>query len=233
MTTMDIRERLEGTVEHRTFGASLELLDLGDGGGRPIRVTGYAATTEQEYDMNGAFTESIARGAFKRTLGEEPDVVFNINHGVGGQLPLARTKSKTLTLSEDARGLKVDAELDADDPDARAVAAKIRRGDVDAMSLAFRATSQTWSEDRSERLIRELSIHRGDVSLVSQPANESTSVALRSRKGRSAEKPVHSYIEIARARRAESRGAKHRAVLTALTQAWTVRRTSRDTRTRR
>ena len=210
---MDIRERLQGTIERRTFdGASLQLRDLGTaavsaGGNKVIRVTGYAATTEEGYQVgggSGAFTETIARGAFKRTLGESPDVVLNINHAEGGQLPLARTRSGTLVLAEDARGLKVDAELDPEDPEARAVASKVRRGDVHSMSFAFRATDDEWSEDRSERVIRSLTIHRGDVSFVSQPANEATSVSVR-RRGAKKDVVVRSYLTTIKARRAKLR----------------------------
>jgi Escherichia/Staphylococcus phage prohead protease len=206
--TTDIRDMLQDTIEHRTFGgASLELRDAGGGPTSPIRITGYAATTEEGYEVNGSFTETLARGAFRSTLASQPDVILNINHGQGGQLPLARTKSGTLTLAEDVRGLKVDAELDPEDPDARAVAAKIRRGDVDAMSFAFRAVRQRWNDDRSERLIRELSLEGGDVSLVSSPANSATSVSVRRRRGRlvaAIDKPP-SYLEVVRARREKLR----------------------------
>ncbi len=84
-----------------------------------------------------------------------------------------------MTLSEDARVLKVDAELDASNPDVQRLISPLERGDMDAMSMAFRVTGQQWNEDKTERLITALSIHRGDVSVVSSPANESTSVSLR------------------------------------------------------
>jgi HK97 family phage prohead protease len=126
---------------------------------------------------------------------------LTINHGEGGQLPLARTGPGTLVLSEDSRGLKVDAELDPDDPEARAVASKVRRGDVDSMSFAFRATDDDWSEDRSKRVIRSLTLHKGDVSFVSQPANESTSVALRRRASARKKAAVGSYRASVEARR--------------------------------
>ena len=50
----------------------LEFRDQGDG---IVRFTGYAATTAEAYEV-GDFTETIARGAFKRTLSEGPDVVL-------------------------------------------------------------------------------------------------------------------------------------------------------------
>jgi len=160
---------MEGMFERRGV-EGFEMRSTSDG---HVRFTGYASTTETPYEISD-FRETVARGAFKRTLGEDPDVRLLINHGMGGQLPLARTKSGTLTLSEDARGLRVDADLDPNDPDVRALLPKMRRGDVDEMSFAFRATQQEWNEDYTERLIRECSIHRGDVSIVTTGANPDT-----------------------------------------------------------
>ena len=118
-------------------------------------------------------------------------------------MPLARTKSGTLTLTEDARGLLVNARLDSTDPDVLALVPKLRRGDVDSMSLAFRATSREWSKDRTERTITAMSLHRGDVSVVSQPANEFTSVSVRRRGAKKA--VVGSYLATVKARRARLR----------------------------
>ena len=95
-------------------------------------------------------------------------------------LPLARTTSGSLELSEDARGLKVRAHLDREDPDVKQIEPKMRRGDLSEMSIGFRATEQEWSDDYTERTIRAVSLHRGDVSLVSMAANPASTAALRS-----------------------------------------------------
>ncbi len=166
---------LEGTFERREFQAQdLEIREISDGG---LRFTGYASTTETPYTVSD-FTETISKGAFKRTLGEQPDVVLLVNHE---GLPLARTKSGTLTLSEDARGLRVDADLEPSDPDVQSLIPKMKRGDLTEMSFAFRATQQDWDEDYTTRTIKEVSIHRGDVSMVTHGANSETngSVSLR------------------------------------------------------
>lgn len=166
---------LEGVREVRKFSAEgMEIRETSDG---MLRFSGYASVTEHPYDVGG-FEETIARGAFRRTLGESPDVVLLVNHGEGGGLPLARTKSGTMTLTEDARGLRVIADLNPDDPDVRALTPKLERGDVDEMSFAFRVTDQEWSEDRSQRLVRSVGLHKGDVSIVTYGANEAASGAL-------------------------------------------------------
>jgi HK97 family phage prohead protease len=163
-----VREIIEGTVERRDFKADVEIRETSDGG---LRFSGYASTTETPYPVGG-FTETFARGAFKRCLGEQPDVVLLINHE---GLPLARTRSGTMTLSEDTRGLKVDADLDPSDPDVQALVPKMKRGDLTEMSFAFKATDDEWSERDTKRVVRAATIHKGDVSMVTHGANTDTS----------------------------------------------------------
>jgi hypothetical protein len=141
-----------------------------------IKVSGYAAVFGQAADIGGYFKEIIARGAFKEAIGRD-DVVFLINHE---GLPLARTRSGTLTLKEDDKGLRIDTVLDAEDPDVKSITGKMKRGDLDKMSFAFRATKQEWDEttDPPTRTITEVELF--DVSIVTQPAYDGTSIALRS-----------------------------------------------------
>ncbi len=189
---------LDGALEVRHFDAqNVEIRELSDG---MFRFSGYASITEYPYDM-GSFTETISRGAFKRTLGEHPDVALLINHS---GLPLARTKSGTMTLAEDSRGLLVDADLNPHDPDVRSIVPKMQRGDVDQMSFGFRVTDQEWNADHSQRTIRSVALHRGDVSIVTHGANPATSSVLTARsagRGRSARaaSPVLDYTTGARA----------------------------------
>lgn len=159
-------------AERRVRLEHVEVRDNPDG---TKHLTGYASVTDTGYDM-GWYTEQIARGAFKKTLTEDPDVQLLINHA---GLPLARTKSGTLQLSEDNIGLRVDADLDPEDPDVQSLTRKMDRGDVDQMSFAFRATRQSWTDDYTERTITEVDLHRGDVSVVNQGANPYTSSSVR------------------------------------------------------
>jgi HK97 family phage prohead protease len=141
-----------------------------------VKVSGYAAVFDQAADIGGYFKEIIARGAFKEAIGRD-DVVFLINHD---GLPLARTRSGTLTLKEDDKGLRIDTVLDAEDPDVKSITGKMKRGDLDKMSFAFRATKQEWDEttDPPTRTITEVELF--DVSIVTSPAYDGTSIALRS-----------------------------------------------------
>jgi uncharacterized protein len=143
--------------------------------GGPIELSGHAATFDDPYEV-GSFTETIRPGSFKRTLGENPDVSLLVNHA---GTPLARTSSGTMTLREDGLGLAFTAELEPSDPDVQAIVPKLKRGDLSEMSFAFRASKQTWSEDKSQRVLHEVAIHRGDLSLVTTAANPSATASLR------------------------------------------------------
>jgi HK97 family phage prohead protease len=144
--------------------------------GDTIKVAGYAAVFGQETNIAGAFIEVIDRGAFRDAVGRD-DVVFLINHD---GLPLARTRSGTLTLREDDHGLYMETELDARDPDVASIVYKMQRGDLDKMSFAFWPTVQEWDDSGAlpKRTIKEASLY--DVSIVTTPAYDGTEIGLRS-----------------------------------------------------
>jgi hypothetical protein len=136
-------------------------------------IEGYAATFDQPYDL-GAFREVVDQSAFKRTLGTGPDVRFLVDHQ--GQ-PLARTKSGTLELAPDSRGLHMRAKnLDMTDPDVQRLVPKVRRGDLDEMSFAFRVPTggDEWDDGLTTRRLTNVELNGGDVSIVTYPANPNT-----------------------------------------------------------
>lgn len=144
--------------------------------GSAIKVSGYAAVFNERTDIGGCFLEVIEPGAFKDAVGRD-DVVFLVNHE---GLPLARTRSGTLTLKEDERGLYMETELDPLDPDVMAIVPKMKRGDLDKMSFAFIPEVQEWDEsgDIPVRTLKKLGLR--DVSIVTHPAYEGTEIGLRS-----------------------------------------------------
>lgn len=164
----------EGRHARRSFTATCETRDVDGKSYRALR--GYASVTAVEYDMRW-YVEEIAPGAFDKTLREKPDVVLLVNHE---GLPLARTKAGDLDLQADTTGLLCEApRLDPEDPDVARLAKKMDAGHLDEMSFAFRIERQEWNEDYSKRYITEVSLHRGDVSVVNYGANPNTSVSLR------------------------------------------------------
>lgn len=156
------------------FALPVELREEDDG--KTVKVVGYAAVFDQRAEIGEWFIEIFKRGAFAESL-KEDDVVFLLDHQ---GLPLARTRSGTLKLSEDSHGLKVESELDMSDPDTQRLQAKMKRGDMDKMSIAFRALKQEW-DDEAEPPVRTISkAQLFDVSAVTFPAYEGTEIALRS-----------------------------------------------------
>ena len=167
----DSRSKMK-KIERRTFTVrDVEARQAEDG---TMRLRGYAAVFN-EASVPMPFIETIAPGAFRKTLSETPDVRLLINHE---GLPLARTKNGTLTLTEDDRGLYMDATI-ADTSEGRDLYKLVERGDVDQMSFAFRVIRQKYNEDRSQRTLTEVSLADGDVSVVTYPAYPTTSVEAR------------------------------------------------------
>lgn len=142
-----------------------------------VTFDGVASVVDTPYlvrDMFGEFSETIAKGAFNRTLKQKADVRLLVNHD---GVPLARTKSGTLALSADPH-LRAVAELDPMNPTVAEIRSAMGRGDLDQMSIGFRVRDQKWSEDYTEREIREVELF--DVSVVTYPASPTTVASLRS-----------------------------------------------------
>lgn len=150
--------------------SNLELRAAGEGN----TVVGYAAVWDSPSEPM-PFTEFVKRGAFSKTLNDGADVRLLIDHE---GIPLARSKSGTLRLEEDSRGLKVEADLDPANPDAARIISAMKRGDISQMSFAFRTVKDWWNNDRTVRELREVQLF--DVSIVTFPAYEETVAELRS-----------------------------------------------------
>lgn len=153
---------------------------------------GHASVTNKPYEMyggpdKGGWNESVDRGAFKKTLAANPDVVFKLNHE---GMTLARTKSGTLSLAEDKVGLEVKASMDKRISAVNDIAVAMERGDLDEMSFAFRVTEDQWLDAEGaevpwwdlagiDRHIRAVDLGYGDVSVVNFGANPFTDASLR------------------------------------------------------
>jgi HK97 family phage prohead protease len=164
-----LRGREVRTLSGGLSRTGLEVRDAGDS----LRIMGYACVTNVSYDMGG-FKETVRRGAFEKTLAGRPDVQLLCEHQ---GLPLARTTNGSLTLSEDGRGLRFDASMDKSDPVSALLKSKIGSGLLDQCSFAFRVVRQKWSDDYTDREIQEVSMDRGDVSVVGYGASPTTSVS--------------------------------------------------------
>lgn len=203
------RRRTSMSQTERRMGATV--LEVRDNDSEGLTLTGYASTFNEPYSM-GWYQETVDPGAFKRTLGRKPDVRLLINHA---DLPLARTTSGTLELDTDKRGLRVKTILDPSDPDVARLAPKMKRGDVNQMSFAFRidgTDGDEWAPDFSTRTLRSLDLDDGDVSVVTYPANPNAAVGLRAA-GPNVEAVTRALATL------EQRGASDAEVVSILTRA--------------
>lgn len=139
------------------------------------RLEGYAATFGIEARISD-FTETIAPGAFSRSLAGPGDILALVDHDAARLL--GRRRSGSLLLHEDSRGLA----FLIDTPNTqlgRDVLALAERGDLGGMSFAFTVPE---GGERWEGRRRELrSVDLKEISVVSAwPAYEGTTVYARS-----------------------------------------------------
>lgn len=161
-------------LETRDFDAQIELRELPDGTG--MTFSGYAAVFNSASEPL-PFIERIAPGAFNRSLKARNDIKLLVNHDTGRVL--ASSRSGTLRLTEDNKGLRVEADL-PDTTDGRDMAVLLKRGDLSAMSFGFSvpANGDTWSSDGSERTLKSIRLH--EVSVVAYPAYKASEASVRS-----------------------------------------------------
>ncbi len=166
-------------------------------------VDGYATTFEpyKLYELDGIeYYERIDRNAFANA--DFSDVIFQYDHE--GKV-FARTSNGTLKLEIDDIGLRVSADL-SKSASARAMHEEIEGGLVTKMSWAFTIEEENYNrETRTRNILKIKKVY--DVSAVSIPANDGTSINARSY--------FDGVIEAERVERALVKKAKLRAMLEA------------------
>lgn len=174
VAAMEGQERHMGAkVETRHVTVNdFEIRETGDG----MSFTGYAAVFDSPSEPL-PWTETIRAGAFAKSIRSRNNVMMLWSHDTSQ--PLASTRSKTLRLSEDERGLKVEADLPQTTL-GRDVAELLRAGVVDSMSFGFSVprNGDAWSDDGMTRELKEVRLH--EVSIVAFPAYPKTSASVRS-----------------------------------------------------
>lgn len=173
------KSRLEQGREYRSM-----VLTVRDGGGEEAVVDGYATTFHQPYVLYDSryyqIVEQVAPGAFDEC--DMTDVIMQYDHS--GRV-FARTKNGTLTLSTDAIGLKITADLGGTDI-GRQLYQEIKGGYTNKMSFGFVVAEdqKVYTEDHEtgkEICTRTITKVKKlyDVSAVSIPANDMTSISAR------------------------------------------------------
>lgn len=164
-------------------------------------VAGYATTFNEPYvlyeDGDIVFREQVAPGAFAEA--DMTDTIMQYNHE--GRV-FARITNGTLRVKPDERGLYIEADLGGTEI-GRELYDEIRGGYTDKMSFGFIVSDdeqlRTNAEDGRVDVLRTITgiSKLFDVSAVSIPANDGTSIGVQTR-GR-----IDGVIEEVRAERLE------------------------------
>jgi HK97 family phage prohead protease len=144
------------------------------------KLAGYAAVYSSVTDI-GPYFEQLAPTAFRSALtSPDLDVVGLFNHDTDNLL--ARTSNGSLRLSTDSTGLAFEMDLLDDLALTRDIRAMVDAELLTGCSFAFVADEQAWTSHEGRDLRTHVSVARLlDVSVVTTPAYQATSVALRSK----------------------------------------------------
>lgn len=147
-------------------------------------VTGYASTFDEPYTLYESdkyiFQEVVDKNAFDNT--DMSDVIMQYDHE--GRV-FARQSNNTLEVQPDAKGLYIKADLGGTEL-GRQLYDEIRGGYTNKMSFGFTVDQDDWldtkAEDGRDLTVRTIKAIRKlyDVSAVSIPANDATSISVRS-----------------------------------------------------
>ena len=160
--------------DRRMRTVSTEFLTREDG--EDLKIEGYFAVFDSVYEIAPGMSESIAPGAFTKTL--SGDIRALTNHDT--TLVLGRTKAHTLELREDSHGLWGSIKINRNDADAMNLYERVKRGDVDQCSFGFNIRSEDTDirEDGSVHwTLRDVDLF--EVSACTFPAYEETSISAR------------------------------------------------------
>ena len=172
----DERQQMTTTVERRVNTVEFDVR-AAQASGDGMSFTGYAAVFNSPSEPL-PFTEVIKEGAFKRSLKSRNEIKLFMNHNT--DVVLGSTRSGTLQLTEDSRGLLAQAQL-PDTTAGRDLSVLMQRGDVSSMSFGFSVPPKgdAWSSDGSTRELHQVRLH--EVSIVTGfPAYEATTASVRS-----------------------------------------------------
>ena len=146
-------------------------------------VRGYASTFNEPYTLfeyeGVKYQEQVDSHAFDQA--DMSDVIFQYNHE--GRV-FARQSNNTLSVFPDEKGLSIEADLGGTEI-GRGLYEEIKGGYTNKMSFGFRVLEDNWERLKAEDgTISELRTITKigkvyDVSAVSIPANDATSISVR------------------------------------------------------
>lgn len=148
-----------------------------DENGSPY-IEGYFVVFDDTYIITDWMSESIASGAFDKTL--DNDIRALLNHNA--DVVLGRNKAGTLELRVDEKGLWCKIYINAEDTQAMDVYRRVQRGDINQCSFGFDILDEEpiQKPDGSVHwLVKEVYLY--EVSVCTFPAYEETDIVARSK----------------------------------------------------
>lgn len=138
-------------------------------------ISGYFSVFRSDYELWPGATESIDSTAFDGAL--DDDIRCLIDHDT--RIVLGRTKSGTLQLKIDEKGLWGEVKINPNDQDAVNLYERVKRGDVDQCSFGFDILEEEYQETENgvHWTIKKVKLY--EVSVVTFPAYTDTSVQAR------------------------------------------------------
>ena len=151
-------------IERRYFETELKIETRDD---KQKRIVGHGAVFNSFSENLGGFREIILPGAFDDVLTNDVRALFNHN----SDKILGRTKSNTLALKVDQKGLYYEI-IPPETSYANDLLTSLERGDITQSSFSFNVDKQNWKEDDEGRVVREIiKVKRlYDISPVTFPA---------------------------------------------------------------
>ena len=137
---------------------------------------GYAAKYNVESRDGLGFIETIAPGAFDRSLEAGDDVVALYNHD--SNKVLGRRDSGTLQLRTDSVGLSFTLDV-PQTPTGEEVRELVSRGDLREMSFGFIVQDEDWGQRDGKRTRTLNRVGLRDISIVTEAAYPQTQLSLR------------------------------------------------------
>ena len=142
-----------------------------------MKIEGYFVVFNSETELYDGMFEEISDKAFKDI--DLSDVRALADHDTAKVL--GRTKSQTLTLSVDEKGLYGEITINKNDTEAVNLYERVKRGDIDQCSFGFNILNETMeqrSDGSTKWTITEIELF--EVSVVTFPAYADTAVEARS-----------------------------------------------------
>ena len=174
--TQEILQRIDKGIQYRDM--SMAAADIAD----RMVVQGYATTFNEPYvlyeDEEMRILEQVDAGAFRNA--DMRDVIMQYDHR--GHV-FARIRNNTLDIRTDDKGLFISADLGGTEI-GRQLYQEIKGGYTDKMSFAFTVTGENVDRrtEGTKRVVTRTITEIGklyDVSAVSIPANDGTSISAR------------------------------------------------------